>query len=573
MISSVAELKSLIGDTTGSKLASRFRKLRKMQKDAQQFYDMEYTFKIYEGYERIKLPTGRQLIETFLSHLFLDNPKVSVTPFSDNNTQRKKADKQRDYYEALLRYYLMQTDNPIVQAATDIGLRGEAYFKVLYDVGVIEGMPAEVRDDKNTRLEYLVDHIPLKIMCPDPMNCFPPTDDVIDCRPVEMIEIYNVYAGQVRRIWEGWKSSKQDTDIVQFVEYWRDDARCFLADGKPVTEGIEENSYKISPYVHVYSGLGTRTPNKEPEKRAVNLIFEAQDLIKQQSRFYSYHDKALAFASCPIVSVPLAQAEYTKLTGMAKLTISPGAVFYGDTKPTIEWAAKSIPEGIQQAIAINDMMINKSQPAVLRGEVARGVEGGLQTAYMLGEARLSFGIPMMNLKTLLSRSLQIVKNLIVNAVDEELPIWADKRALTIGKKDCEGAFLITADFETESEEALLNQAVGLQRLRQGGDISLRTALELNPLIKNPRQEYNRIKAEQIQTHPSLQRKVAVDALNALGETEQAQIIGQEMQAGEAGAARKAASTGIPEGGAVEEETPENVVARAIQSQHKKATSG
>jgi len=569
MINSVEALKKIVwakeGAASGAWL-NRFRKLRENQKSAQRFYDMEYEIKIAESFKDvvIKLPTARQMIDTYLGHLPLSNPIVEVIPFKQTETYRERAINQQDYYQALLQHSLTQADPAIPYAAKDMGIRGEAFFKVLYDIGALEGLPERERNEtdkdyKERKQAHLIERMPIRLIAPDPMNCYPSADH-IDCRPVEMIEVYNIYAGYLRLIFPDWKSSKKDTDIVVVVEYWRDDKRCFLADGKPLTDGFEDNPYGITPYVHAYSGWGHRTVDNKPEDKAVNMIFEAMELIKQQCRFQAYLDKAVAFAATPIIHTSKPKTDYE---GAGGLKVFPGMVLYEEERVDVSWAAANLPAGILQAIALNDSRINRVQAGVLRGELPRGVEAGYPMALMIGEARLQFGIPLENLKTLTARALELVRHIVRQVVEEDLPLWGADKAVILRPQDCEGAYRIKVEFDATTPEGRASRALAGQRLRQGGSISLWTELKEWQGNKNPEKEINRILSESLMKHPALQRLVAVKAVRAIEGEAAALEIQTAMEEAEAGAVRHAASTGIPVGGELERELPEDVLARAL----------
>ena len=116
-------------------------------------------------------------------------------------------------------------------------------------------------------------------------------------------------------------------------------------------------------------------------------------------------------------------------------------------------------------------------------------------------------------------------------------------------------------------------ALGLDRLRTAGGISLQTELELNPLIKQPSKEFSRITAEKLAQHPVSQRRMIVEAHRALYGTQEALMIGKEMEEGEMGAVRKARSTGVPVGGKLETPIPEDVIAQIVESRRGRALRG
>jgi len=582
-ITTVEELKRAVS-ANGQKwgrsgtIINRFKKLRDMQKNAQDFYDLNYEVEIHKEYRKVKLPTARQMVDTFLSHLPLTNPIVEVTPFKETLAYKKKAMKQQEFFQAVLQHSLNQTEPALPYAAKDIGLQGEAFLKVVYDEESLKNIPKKKTDEsdddfKVRKQEYLIERLPIVFTCPAPSNCYPFGGE-IDCRPLEMIEVYNAYVGEIKNIWPDWKTKKKDTDIVVFIEYWNDAKRCFLADGTVVTESsrakpFEDNPYDKTPYVHVYSGWGSRTSENEPEKKAINIIFEAEELIVQGCRWHAYLDKAVSWAS-----MPTAHSEQERESfGEGGLKLEPGMVTYGGEGEAVKvsWAAQNLPAGILQAIGLNDAMINKVQSSVLKGEVPSGVEAGYPMALMIGEARLQFGVALENLKTLTARALELVRYIVRDVSSEDLPLWSENEAVTLSAKDCEGAFRIKVDFESTSKREMAEMALALDRLRAGGGMSLETELELSPLIDNPEKELTRLQAESLTKHPAIQRIIALKAVRAKEGEEAARLLEQAMAEGEAGMMRKAESTGIQIGGE-QREIPEDIIAQ-VMAKRKKAIRG
>ena len=582
MIKTVEDLKKVVsadGREWGKRGSwiNRFKALRAMQDRAQKLYDLNYEIKVHSAYRKIKLPTARQMVDTCIAHLPLSNPVIEVIPFKTTTPYEKRAISQQDFYRALLLHSMSQTDPAILYAAKDFPLRGEAFLKILYDVGLLEGLPKPKdgegdADYKERKLAYLIERMPIKMIAPDPMNCFPSSEH-IDSRPFEMIEIYPAFVGDLKRVFPDWKTTKTDIQIAAVIEYWNDEKRCFLGDGNPMTDGMEDNPYKVTPYVHAYSGYGARTSGNEPEKKAVSILFEAEGILKQQSRWNSYLDKALEWSAMPIFNAEGEKEDYAE-EGGAGLKPEPGMVVYGGEgkKVTVEWAAANMPKGIYEAIGMNDAMLRRVQPAVLRGEAPRGVEAGYPMALMIGEGRLQFGVVLENLKTLTGRALELVRYIIRDVVDDELGMWSESKCVTLNKEDCEGAYRIKVDFDATTQEARADRALVGQKLRQGGSISLYTELKDFQNNKNPNEEIDRITVEGLMKHPAMQRYIATKALLKKGEKEQAMLLHQAMSEGEEGALRKGESTGIPPGGKRESELPEDVLSQAI-GRRGKATRG
>ena len=565
------------GQKEGGPRAGTFRILRNAQRKDQRFYDLKYEIKIHEIFKKIKLPTARQMVDTFVSHLPLTKPVVEVIPFADKDPYKTRAITQQDYYTWLLTWYMQQLENILQKSSKDLGIRGEAFIKMVWDENAI-GTTAEGKEKEGDERDMaLLERMPLRMMCPDPMNCFPHTDH-IDCHPADMIEIYYLQAEQVRRIWPDWdkRNSFANTTKVKLAELWTPSQVCFLANNDPLLgEGKEkdiiDNPYKIVPYTHVYSGYGHPDEDNTPESKAVSIIRYAEEIIEQQCRYHSYLDKAAAFAAMPIVELPGSREDYAE--GGKKLVPHPGMItFRGETEgegARVVWAAPNLPAGILQAIGVTDALLGKEQPGVVRGEAPKGIEAGYPMALMIGEARLQFGLPLQNLQTLFSRALEQARFLIKDVAKETVSVWGEDKVIKISPEDCEGAYRVKVEFDASTPERRAQRALAGQKLRQGGSISRYTELKEYQNNKNPKKEINRMYAESLMTHPALQTMAAVNAVRALEGEKAAMAIQMAMAEGAAGAGRKARSAGKA-GTEEEAQLPEDVLAQAIGSKRGQA---
>lgn len=568
------QTKGVTPTSTGSRV-SQFRQLRTNQKTAEQFYKLNFDFKVHKKFEKIKLPTARKMVETYMSHLPLNNPVIEVIPFKLTNPYKNRAIKQQDFGDALLRLAMQQTDDPIFNGAKDIGVRGELFFKLVEDVTAWEAGLEKRKGESDAEyqermLMWKTERMPIKILCPDPMTCYP-SQDHTDCRPDNMLQIYTLQAGQVRAMFPKWKSRKLDTTLIKVVEFWSPKEYCVLGDNTEATDGVQENKYGFTPYVHVYSGWGMRDDNNSPESKAVSLLFGAYHLLLTQCRWHSYLDKAISFASMPTVHAEGEREDY--IVAGRELEPEPGMVTYGaeGKKVTINWAAPNLPAGIMAAIGIADTMLERGgQPAVLKGVPPKGVEAGYPMALMIGEARLEFGTALENLQMAVARTLEMARLLIRDVIKDEVPIWGENKLISLSPTDCEGAYRYVCKFDSSTPEGRANRALAGQRLRQGNSISRRTELEVWQNNKNPQGEINRMSAEDIFEHPAIKRYIATRAVQKKWGLEAAREVYASMAEGEAGAVRKARSTGVPEGGKEEARLPEDILAQVL-SQRRSPT--
>ncbi len=564
MTVTLSDVRTMVGDKGPSSAQKgtrigRFNGRKTQQTKDKNFYNLKYTINKLEGFEKIKLPTARQMIDTAVSHLPLSKPVIEVIPFNPTAPFKAKAIKQQEYYTALLTWNMRQVSNMVHVAGKDLFLRGEAYIKTLWDESVL-GATEDMSDDDKQSL--MIEKMPLRMTCPDPMSCYP-SPDHIDCHPTDMLEVYDVLGAQIHRIWPNWKPGAADNAKFKFAEYWSAEQVCFLADNDPVTDGVEDNIYKVVPYTHVYSGYGHRDTDANPESEAVSLITHVTQIIEEQCRLHAFMDKGASFAAIPMLILPGTESDYDNPPKMPY----PGQVVYlGDTvggeRAKVEWAASNLPN-ILTAIQLNDGLLSKVQPGVVRGEAPQNIEAGYPMALMIGEARLQFGLPLQNLQTLVARALDQVRVLIRDVAKETVPIWGETGAITLSPDECQGAYRVNVEFDSSTPEARANRALMGQRLRQGGSISTETELKVYHNEKDPKKEINRMRAESIMTHPVLARKAAVDAVRAIEGEQAAEAIRLAMEEGEAGAERKAESSGIPQGGRTEAELPEDVLGQAM----------
>lgn len=573
MVMTLDEIRTMAGRDDKSKgtRVGTFRTLREKQRKDQRFYDLKYEIKIHETFRKIKLPTARQMVDTFVSHLPLSKPVIEVIPFNDKDPYKGRAIAQQDYFTWLLIWYMQQLVNILQKSSKDLGVRGEAYIKTLWDSDAI-GTTAKGQELKGDERDMkLLERMPLRMMCPDPMQCFPHPDH-IDCHPADMLEIYYLLAGQVRRVWPDWKSQSGDSARVRMIEWWHPKQVCFLADNIPLLgegkeKGIVDNPYGLVPYTHVYSGYGHPDEDNTPESMAVSLIRHATEMVEQQCRYYAYLDKATAFASMPIVELPGSREDYPE--GGKKLVPHPGMItFKGESEEgaKVVWAAPNLPAGILQAIGATEALLGKEQPGVVRGETPKGVEAGYPMALMIGEARLQFGLPLQNLQTLFARALDQVRMLIRDVAKETVPVWGEEKVIKLSPEDCEGTYRVKVEFDATTPEVRANRALAGQRLRTGGSISRYRELKEFHNIKDPKKEINRMLAESLMAHPALQRLAAVNAVRAIEGEKAAMMVQEAMAEGEAGAERKARSAGV--GG--EKEIPEDILTQAIASKRGSA---
>lgn len=222
---------------------------------------------------------------------------------------------------------------------------------------------------------------PFRAVPVNPQN-FMPDPNIVD--PQYVMETEVVRAGDVRRLFPNWKSSKGDKQMVEYVQYWSPKAVCILAAGEPVTDGVEENVMGFIPYEWGYSGFGNESPTASPEDRIVGLVWPAISSLRAEARLKSAAVIMVEQNTYgrPVVSTtPGPDLAFAQEIG--ELSVVPDYYNYRILPPpninTDVWRMLSIAD---------DDTDYYMTPSIMEGRWPRGITSGYQGAIQVGQARL-----------------------------------------------------------------------------------------------------------------------------------------------------------------------------------------
>ena len=157
--------------------------------------------------------------------------------------------------------------------------------KLLFGESVIYH-PHNPNYDKNDKYSLPVLFLPL-----NPMTVFIDDHDISsDGVPTRVIISYERDAENMRQTYPLW--DKKGDGNVDFFAYWDEDVRYFEGAGIPVLTdgkkklangtGIQENPYKLVPFVHSYSGWGHGSIDGDPASMAIGKLHNVMDLLVEQ---------------------------------------------------------------------------------------------------------------------------------------------------------------------------------------------------------------------------------------------------------------------------------------------------
>lgn len=262
----------------------------------------------------------------FTEQLISSVPKVFTKPKLLRGKISKEREEAADRIAALCNkwsYQLSkQSHNPFKQTFKYLSfLRGEAWIYIPHrpDLAQWEG--------KSSWQEMYPDIIPVHFILVDPLVVFhEPTEDV-DGQPTRVLCSYKRLATDIHTLYPHWSkydSSRPDAEIdfMLYVDkdtiYAEADEEALFTDktGKLVNEdGRRSNLYGCMPFAHVYSGWGTETANKAPDKLAYSRTRMIRGRVEEDAAIaldFAYNIHATAWKFRTIITAEELGADFAK---------------------------------------------------------------------------------------------------------------------------------------------------------------------------------------------------------------------------------------------------------------------
>ena len=322
--------------------------------------------------------------------------------------------------------------------------------------------------------------LPVWFHIPDPMIVFPSPKE-IDCIPEEVIVSCKRNIAEIARIWPNWKY-KGDKKIGDFIAYYSEDQRYFEIDGEVIWHG--KNIMKLVPFVHVYTGYGSDSPNSRPEDLAVGRLKHMRSLLDAERTLFS-----------DMMSL-IHRFSYGYMTFTRDGEVDEDAFEKFSAEP---FKLNLLPIGVKPAVNPTDMLANlnyiQNQYGLVRAKLDRELsplfEGmmmgssGRQDDMATANALRRYETVMNNIQILWSVSLsQALK--IVDTVPNMLPIsiYAEDitdgvkllKEVSVSKDDINKYYDCTVELKAADTIDQDRNALMYRNAWQAGQISLKTSL-------------------------------------------------------------------------------------------------
>ncbi len=257
------------------KLKTRYFELyeqtRKEQNEDQSYNDD--TFKVPEirsPHVPLRSGLGRIMVDAPAEQIVTSNPQVFI--HTDNKERAKRlSSKANEWFSILKR----QNPNPFKESVKNKLLRGESLIMVVHNELWVTG--------KNQMIG-----LPVLFPILDPMVIYSSPEEDDNGIPERVIVFYERQLTDIITGYPQWTNPKgrgtgrDKRTKVEWFAYTDKDIRYFEADGEPVLKGeIQDNIYKVTPFVRKYSGFGRRSPDGELSNLIMSDIRYSRGLIKE----------------------------------------------------------------------------------------------------------------------------------------------------------------------------------------------------------------------------------------------------------------------------------------------------
>ena len=248
-----------------------YSEVRKEQKTDQTYRDDTFPVpEVKDPHKVSRSGIGSRMVDAPAENIITSNPQAFIS--TGNKDVARRLSEQANEWLQILR---KQNPNPFKESVKNKLGRGENLIKLSH----------------NER--WVVDPIirkglPVFFFVPDPMNIYASPEEDENGVPERVIVFYERQPREVIQGYPDWKNPRgigknaNDSARVQWFEYWDEEARYFEADGDPVLGGIQENIYRLVPFVRRYSGFGRRSPEGKLEDLIVSDLRFSRDLIKEE---------------------------------------------------------------------------------------------------------------------------------------------------------------------------------------------------------------------------------------------------------------------------------------------------
>jgi hypothetical protein len=236
-----------------------------------------------------------RMINAVTQQLISNLPKAYTAPNVDTKVAKESSKNVSIFLNKCIGFLLQYPSNPFEQTFKNFNYRGDTWLYTPHNADVA----------KNGYENY-PGTLPVHFILYDPMVVFSDPNEEIDGEPKRVIVLFQRTVSDIRQFYPKWSNPKNtDTNKkCEFVLYFDKEKSYAEADGEPLFNddegkllngtGERGNPYGCVPFVHMYSGWGFESQERNPELLAYSRIRLLRDLITEDSQvrsdqLYNFH--------------------------------------------------------------------------------------------------------------------------------------------------------------------------------------------------------------------------------------------------------------------------------------------
>jgi len=497
----------------------------------EKFYELDFLEGLQLPSDVVKegtiLPTARDMVDAFVDHINISNARVLVNKKGITKVADEEAEMMRKFYLGMI--YRTNVESPISPwrvAAKHYALHGLTFLKTVWDADRWPDKPIQKPDEPDDDYAKRIEEwqgttelsVPIIIQAVNPYCVMPDPDHI---EPQFIIEKHERVCFNIRSKYPRWTNPKsKDVDKnVEWIEYWDETYKCYLADGEPVLPagGVVKHRYDFLPYVEIDSGLGNFSIDGKLEMRYVGILRYMFDVLAAESRDYSISDIVLKKGAWPWYIVSGENA--AKLTELKQYY---GAVTEKPEGVTLDKMTPDIPpDALRVQLAMtSDIIAAHAAPRSIRGLGEQGVRSGADRRLLLAEAGTRYAYAQDAFQYGTAKVLVNCAKLYKNVVPGKVRLWSrthtDDFDTIIEKDKMKDPFTCYVEFAPISEEDEYRRHDDLERLVKGGIVPRQWArkqmsnvdaqalereeekelIKNSPAVRQVQQQYIQVKAQQ-----------------------------------------------------------------------------
>lgn len=510
-----------------------YARFRKQCEEAETYYFNENTVPHVEGFDIIRPSTAKAIIDTATDHVDVNNLAIDVIPPSSR--ARARAERLKKFYIGT--WANIKTPAKRTAVAHSF-LYGIGFFKVLFKSE--EWPDAPQMDDFDDDEEKFRDALERwmekrNISFPIDVRNVNPKNIIWDDSRVGMkwaIEYYEREANTIRRRYPEWASTKDNAQLVNWLEYWDDEWAGYIADNQWVW-GPYRHGYNFLPYIPILPADSLDWDTGLVHRRYRGLVTPITSLLDAEARAVSQQEAIVRQYAWPTLDFqgPIGPAEAARTDyELLGKNLLPQGVSVSRSQ------GGAIPSDILQHLnMVGNYIEQDTFPNVVRGVRPRGVSSGFAISVLSGMGRLKFQGIADGVSRAIEQCNSAFANLVEHKIKGKVTVHARSEVhnfdQAIGPDDIRGFVENIVTLKAEAPEEREREAILAQNLHGAGIISLAEA-QRRAGIMNPLEMQNEMASERILSSPEFiaaQTQAAAQRFGLLGQL--AEIAGEPQGGG------------------------------------------